>query len=218
MGMICTMQALLARQIAALSAEPKLASDIAVVAPQRARESAIQEALNRLPPDQRAQALSQMQASMASFPGAKEAKARLEAAQARIARLGELAAALDIGKLWHVMHFVLTGHVDASDAPGNALLSGRPIGGDVGYGSPRLHDPGAIREFADFLDRQSLERLVGRVDVREMEHLGVYAVGPRATDEDAISLREEIAYRFPRLKAFVDHAANEGSGLLIWIS
>jgi Domain of unknown function (DUF1877) len=59
---------------------------------------------------------------------------------------------LELGKSWHMLHYLFTGHVDASAAPGNALLAGARLGEDLGFGPPRLHDERETRDFARFLE------------------------------------------------------------------
>ncbi len=51
--------------------------------------------------------------------------------------------------------------------------------------------------------------LAGRIDVATMERLGIYAA-----DDDSV---EDVDYYFPQLQAYVDDAAKQGRGLVIWM-
>ena len=116
MSMICWVLGLSPAQIKALRATPSLASDVAMVA-------VLDEMTKTMPPEKR-QAFQQ----------------RMSEARARLAPIGPLEQALSIEKSWHMLHYLFTGHVDASDAPGNALLTGQAVGENLGYGPARLQD------------------------------------------------------------------------------
>ena len=123
MSLICWVLGLAPAQIKALRATPSLASDVAMVA-------VLDEMTKTMPPEKR-QAFQQ----------------RMSEARARLAPIGPLEQALSIEKSWHMLHYLFTGHVDASDAPGNALLTGQAVGENLGFGPPRLQDELRTREF-----------------------------------------------------------------------
>ncbi|NUR82053.1 MAG: DUF1877 family protein [Terrabacter sp.] len=55
---------------------------------------------------------------------------------------------LDLDKSWHGIHFLLTGtdwSAGDAGAAGGAILGGRPVGEDDGYGPARLLEP-AVRQ------------------------------------------------------------------------
>jgi hypothetical protein len=220
MSMMCWLIALTPAQIDVVEATPSLASDLAQVTSRDAPDAERREFLNRLPPERRAEFEARLRQAMESMPDYKEHEASLAEARRKLAPLEPLSAPLSLAKSWHILHYVFTGHVDEADAPGNALLAGSPLGEDLGYGPPRLVTPAATREFAEFLSRQALDRLEARVNIAEMRRLGIYSMpgGPGSEAEFEAELRQEVSVNFPRLKAYVGHAAANGSGLLIWLA
>ena len=210
MSMICWVQVLSPDHIAALRRTPSLASDLARVAQDDQQRGRLAVAISRMPVDKRA-------AAEALYRASEERNAE---ARTRLERIGPFEPPLDLEKSWHMLHYLFTGHIDASRAPGDALLSGKPLGDDVGYGPPRLHDENETRNFAEFLERVDAATLQERVNYREMSRAGVYSM-PMGQGSDADyegELRTEVAAYFPRLRDYVVKAAEGKDGLLIWLS
>jgi hypothetical protein len=147
--------------------------------------------------------------------GAQEAKVR-----ARLEQLGPFEQPLDLEKSWHILHYLFTGHIDASKAPGDALLTGEELGDDVGYGPARLHDEKETQDFARFLAGSDVARLQGLVNYREMSRAGIYSMpmGPGSDAEYDAGLRAEVGSYFPPLREYVVRMAAKQFGLLIWLS
>jgi hypothetical protein len=209
MSMICTLLGLTPPQVAALRATPALATDVAMVA--GAGGFDVADMLKRMPAERRAAFQAQMAAAEAEVAPARKA----------IGALGPLEPTLDLQKSWHILHYLFTGHVDASNAPGDGLMTGESLGEDVGYGPPRLHDAAAVRGFAGFLQAQAVERLQARVNFAEMNRLGVYGLpggGGMSEAEFADDVRGEVTAYFPPLRDYVGRMAAKGNGLLIWLS
>jgi hypothetical protein len=222
MSMICWLLGLTPAQIGALRATPALASSL-VTATLTDRASRFDAASLRVPPEQRAafearraELEAQAKAAIEAGPRGKE----IADARERIAALGTLEQALDLEKSWHILHYVCTGRVHPTGAPGDLLLTGEELGDDIGYGPARLHEPAATRGFSQFLEIQDVARLQSRVDVRAMNAAGVYAIpeGLGATAHYEEELRQEVGYYFPRLRDYVRRMADKGNGLLIWVS
>jgi hypothetical protein len=96
-------------------------------------------------------------------------------------------------------------------------MGGREVGPDMGYGPPRLHEPAATAAFARFLAPLTVAELQDRIDLRRMGALGIYC----CEDDDAgggEEIRDDVAHYFPELQSFVAAAAENGSGLLMWLS
>ena len=145
-------------------------------------------------------------------------RARLDASpRPSLDRLGPFGEILDLNKDWNVLHYLFTGHSDAASAPGDALLTGQPIGRDLGYGPPRLHGVVETRAFRDFLAPLDSDRLVGRMDFTQMANLRVYPVYEVPDAANAHEWRVEIVQVFQRLKAYVQCAVEKDEGLLIWL-
>ena len=204
MSMICWLQGLSPAQIRALQTTPARASDLAIVS----QSTLFDEVTKRMSPEQKA----------AFEKATKGARARIKEAQSRLAAIGPFEQALSIEKSWHMLHYLFTGHVDASDAPGNALLTGQALGGDAGYGPARLHDESRTRAFSDFLATQDVARLQARMNVREMARLNLYSVPSAPDAQHESDLRAEVGQYFPLLRDYVGRMAAKKYGLLIWIS
>ena len=115
------------------------------------------------------------------------------------------------------MHFLFTGHADAASAPGDTLLTGVPLGRDLGYGPARLHDPADTRAFRDFLATLSVDRLAARMDFAQIVQAGIYPIFEVPDAANAQAWRDDVAKSFGWLKAYVERAANNDEGLLIWV-
>jgi len=149
----------------------------------------------------------------------RELERQIEEANAAAANATEAdpSRLLDLHKSWHVLHYLFTGQADGGTPPADALLGGRELGEDMGYGPPRLHEPAATAAFARFLAPLTVAELQGRVDLGRMSALGVYC----CEDDDegsAEEINDDVANYFPQLQSFVADAAKNGSGLLMWLS
>jgi hypothetical protein len=138
----------------------------------------------------------------------------------RLSLLGRWEAPLDLEKSWHILHYLFTGHVDASPAPGDTLVNGEAVGPNVGYGPARLHGPQATAAFAAFLAGQDADRLVQRIDIARMVGVGVYGLPVGAADDPtaAEGVAREVRSYFPPLRAYVDQMAAKEDGLLVWLA
>jgi hypothetical protein len=220
MSMMCGIMGLSSAQIGAVRARPRLTNDLARVAQDDQMQARIDDAIKRMPPDQRAPLAAKMRASFDAIPEMRERQAQIVAARARLGELGPLERALDLQKSWHTLHYLFTGHADVADAPGNALMTGESIGDDVGYGPARLQDENATQAFGQFLGTLDLTQLQARVNLPEMQRVGVYAMpmGPGSNAQYENELRGEVARYFPLLRDYIGAMAEKNSGLLIWIT
>jgi Domain of unknown function (DUF1877) len=219
MSMICYLLGLTPAQIGALRATPSLTRDLTSVAQHDEARARRDEMTKRMSPEQRSASEARYR-EFQSTPAVREALARIAEARARLAGIGPFESALDLEKSWHMLHYLFTGHIDASNAPGDALLTGESIGDNVGYGPARLHDETATREFGRFLETVDVARLQARVNLREMTRLRVYAMpmGPGSDAEYESELRAEIAHYVPLLRDYVARMSEKRNGLLIWLS
>jgi hypothetical protein len=131
-------------------------------------------------------------------------------------RGGDPKRLLDLHKSWHVLHYLFTGEADAGTPPADALLGGRELGEDMGYGPPRLHEPEATAAFARFLEPLTADALKRRLDLRRMSSLGIYCCDD--DDGGAEELVDDVEHYFPQLRAFVAETAGGGNGMLVWLS
>jgi hypothetical protein len=216
MGMICWVLGLTPTQIDALRAAPSLAPDLVEVAESQQLRGRLDEYFKALPPDER-RTLDNQRAQFETRPEVKEREAK---AHEKIIGLGSLEPVLCLEKSWHILHYLLTGHIGPANAPGDLLLTGEGLGEDIGYGPVRLHTPSATRAFDVFLQTQDMSRLQARVNLADMQLANVYALpfGKEPVDVYETELRDEVGRFFSLLRDYIHKASDRGDGLLVWIS
>jgi uncharacterized protein DUF1877 len=219
MSMICRVLGLTPAQMDVLRATPSLVSRLVRVAEDdhHTRRFDFDELLKHMSPERR----KQFEANRAMLEAvAKKAEVQMAEARERIAPLGPFEPSLSLEKSWHMLHYLFTGHVGTSSAPGDLLMTGEEMGDDVGYGPARLHGPAETRDFSRFLETQDLARLQARVNLQEMNRLRIYAIpfGPGSDAEYGNELRNEVGLYFPRLRDYAREMSDKGNGLLTWVS
>jgi hypothetical protein len=124
---------------------------------------------------------------------------------------GEHPDVLELDKSWHTLHYLLTGSAEPSDsALGWAILGGKEIGPDLGYGPARLLTAAEVQEIASALAQVSSEDLTQRFDLDKMIASEIYA----CRDEGELDLALEC---FGRLKPFYAESAARGSAILLYL-
>jgi hypothetical protein len=121
---------------------------------------------------------------------------------------------VDLDKMWHAVHWLLTGTLESTDGLGAALMGGRYVGHDLGYGPARLLEPGEVETVAREFDSVSEADLVARFDSDRMNEAGVY---PTIWGEPGI-LEEDV---LPAVRAVMDlyrDAALAREGVLIAVT
>jgi hypothetical protein len=125
---------------------------------------------------------------------------------------------LNLHKSWHVLHYLFTGRAWDGPLPAaTLLLGGREIGRDLGYGKARIVAAADTSAFAQFLSGLSAGDLKRRLDMRAMQKLDIYCA-EGADDGSREELEEDVERFFPQLQAYVDAAARDHRGLVIWMS
>ena len=218
MSMMGYFAALSPAQIAAFEREPELVAHYAATASEGEAAAQRELALSRMPPEVRQQYEAARRQMLEQAPDLAAQQQREDAARPVLAALGPFAPLLELGKTWHILHYLLTGHTDAAAAPGDAILTGAPIGDDMGYGPARLHAPNETRQFRDILTPLDPGRLATRLDFAQMRRLRVYPLFGEPDAGDDQGWRDEALRAFADLKAYVAHAADRGEGLLTLIS
>jgi hypothetical protein len=142
---------------------------------------------------------------------------RANAATRAAVSAGGSGPVLDLHKSWHVLHYLFTGEAHGGNPPANALLGGRELGEDMGYGPARLHEPAATAAFARFLAPLTAAELQRRIDIRRMSALGIYCCDDDG-ESGAAEINGDVGHYFPLLQGFVAEAAKDGHGLLMWLS
>jgi hypothetical protein len=218
MSMTCWVLGVTPAQIAELSEETDLTSDLVWVVEDDYHKALRDTKIRRKEPAHREEYLAK-RAAAAALPRAMELHEHISEARENVATLEPLEQVICLESLWNILHYLFTGQLDPPNPPGDMLLTGEEIGEDLGgYGPARLHGPAPTRDFGRFLDMQELESLQARVDRAEMQRLGVYATWGSGSDADFDNeLRHEVALHFPRLRDYVRRMSDKGDGLLIWI-
>ena len=127
---------------------------------------------------------------------------------------------LDLGKSWHLLHYLLTGSAKEASPPlGNAILGGRPIGPDMGYGPARFLTPQEVREVAIALWEITADQLASRFDLAAIVRAGIYTYGgvPPSEDEDVDEINTEYLATYLSLGDYYNGAAESGNGMLLYI-
>jgi hypothetical protein len=128
---------------------------------------------------------------------------------------------IDLDKAWHGLHYLFTGSAWEGDEPGCFLVRG---GEDVadeeyGYGLVRAFRAGQTRDIASFLASLSRDELARRFDPEDMTKLEIYpdVIWTRTPADDDDPL-EYLISAFDDLQTFVSKTANEGDGLLVYLT
>jgi len=122
---------------------------------------------------------------------------------------------LDIGKAWHAIHFLLTGtEWDTKGIGGLAILGGREIGEDQGYGPARLLTPDQVRQTADALSTLSIPELMKKYRGKVFNASQIY---PQSWSDDSADVTY-IESNFLAVVSFYRKAAQEGMSILLYLS
>lgn len=131
--------------------------------------------------------------------------------------VSDFGAPCSLYKEWHLLHFALTGKVDAAPGPaGDAILGGEEVGPDLGYGPARLLTPGAVAAVAACLGPLGAAGLVARLDLTAIPE-EVYGADFVA-EEDPDDMHETLLEAAELLVAFYQEAAAKGAAALVWLS
>jgi hypothetical protein len=118
---------------------------------------------------------------------------------------------LNLEKSWHVLHYLLTGKPEEAPPPlGNAILGGKEIGPDLGYGPARFLDPDEVRDVASALSTITSDDLAQRFDLQTMIAANIYPL----REESELQMAQEY---FPHLSRYYSEAAAAGNAMLLYV-
>lgn len=118
---------------------------------------------------------------------------------------------LTLEKSWHTLHYLLAGSAEPVDSPlGHAILGGKEIGPDLGYGPARFLSPDEVREVAGAIKKLSKDNLAQRFDLQAMTASEIYA----CRDESELELAQDY---FEQMKQFYIEAASRGNAMLLYL-
>jgi hypothetical protein len=135
----------------------------------------------------------------------------LESAGVKVPSDGPNEDGLSLEKSWHSLHYLLTGTAWESESVlGKAILGGKEIGPDVGYGPARYLEPPQVREIAKELKKLSKEDLTRHFDLKAMLAAKIYA----CRDEGELELAQHY---FAQVVEYYDEAAKRGDAMLLYL-
>lgn len=141
----------------------------------------------------------------------KAAKAALEAAGIRPDELGD---ALNVDKAWHGVHVVLAGTKwEPTAPPGDAVLGGRPVGPDEGYGPVRFLSPDEVSVTAAALSAISDDEFRRRCDPALLARHEAYATAP----DDPREI-DWLVDAFVRVRAYYVGAAALSHAMALYVA
>ena len=120
---------------------------------------------------------------------------------------------LDLGKMWHGLHYLLTGTALGGEPPlDQAILGGIELGEDMGYGPPRYLTPDEVREVTEALHRTPAEVFMSRFNPAAMNDAEIYS-GALEEGEP-----EWLRQPLEELIAFYNNAAKAQLAVLTYIA
>lgn len=121
---------------------------------------------------------------------------------------------LHLRKMWHALHFLLTGTTWDSQGPvGQAIIGGEDIGPDIGYGPARILAPEEVKATAAALTTITNDQFKSRFVPTRMEAVDIYPSDIWVREKDTIL--SELLPLFQKLVQFYRDAAARGDGMLL---
>lgn len=123
---------------------------------------------------------------------------------------------LDLGKYWHILHYILTGEAWEGALPASFLLTGgTPIGEeDLGYGPARAFRASAVATLATIVDQIDEATFRDRCAVERLQAADIYPGFGGCTDAEVYA---DSWAMFQQLRAFLHQAAATQQGLLVYL-
>lgn len=119
---------------------------------------------------------------------------------------------LDLDKSWHGIHYLLSGTAwEVTDGAGVAILGGKPIGTDNGYGPARLLSAETVSTVATALEAVDIGRLRARYDPAAMTAARIY---PEIWADDPDAFDSYLVPNVAQLRRFYRTAADNGQAVL----
>ena len=120
----------------------------------------------------------------------------------------------DIDKSWHAIHYLITGSSEPDGTPsGDAILGGRPVGSDLGYGPARLVEPEHAKRIAESLRSINLEVAYENLDRSTANEADVYLGFDFSEDE-----KKHLARLFDVVRDLYSTAASNDRAILLYLA
>lgn len=126
--------------------------------------------------------------------------------------------ALSIEKSWQAIHFLLNADPWKCTAGplGNAVLGGRDVGEDMGYGPARFLTPEEVSATATALEAIDTEQFANRVTQADFRSADIY-VFSEENPKDPDIVAELVGY-YGEIRSLFRDAASKQHGMLLYIS
>lgn len=127
---------------------------------------------------------------------------------------------VDLDKMWHALHFLLSGEAWEGQAPGSqVIMGGEATGPDLGYGPPGLISPSEVSTINTFLQTLPADYIQQKFDPQLLGQNEIYPNiwGGMDADETGEMIDELQGY-LDELSAFYRKAAENGWGVITYLS
>ncbi|MGD9683201.1 MAG: YfbM family protein [Candidatus Obscuribacterales bacterium] len=124
---------------------------------------------------------------------------------------------LEMGKLWHGVHFLLTGSPWEGEEPACYLLHGGETIGDidVGYGPARAINPQQVKAFHEFLKKINRKEIEKRFDQDAFAKNEIYpSIWKNGSDRESI---DDLDSSIQELRDFLEVGAKTSCGAVMWL-
>ena len=124
---------------------------------------------------------------------------------------------IEVDKAWHGIHYLITGSPDAGSEPLSlAVLGGREVGDEIGYGPARFITPDQVAAIAEALSAISESDFRSRFAPKAMKRADIY---PNVIwERDGEEAVDYLVGNYRPLVEFYKAAARRGDGVIAWLS
>lgn len=127
---------------------------------------------------------------------------------------GEPENYIDVDKAWHGIHYLLTGTAGEGTTPLSwAVLGGKEIGEDVGYGPARLLTAEQVKKISEVLLNEDDFKAAFAPEAMEAAQIYPDVIWVRDGQESL----EYLVENYRELVAFYRAAALRGDGAILWL-
>jgi len=171
--------------------------------------SSVRRMVDEMEPEQKKKFLDEYIKILSLYRGILE---KTGAGKRAVGRL-EVGPEMDIDKAWHGIHFLLTGESKGGKPPlAHAIMGGREIGRNVGYGPVKYLEPKQVKEIYEALSKISTEEMQKRYDLEAMRKAQIYTISDDDKDPGYF-----IDY-YKKLVEFYGDAAGKGYAVFIYMT
>lgn len=121
---------------------------------------------------------------------------------------------IDVDKAWNGIHYLLTGTAFEGEPPLSwAILGGKEVGDDVGYGPARFLTADQVKNISQALP--DLEVFKAGFSPKEMDESEIYPDG--IWERDGEEALEYLVDNYKRMVEFYQSAASRNDWVILWM-